>query len=301
MEYQMNMQRQLEQRVEQLLTPIVGPGRAIVRVNADLDFDRTTIRKETFDPKSAVVRSEVKNEEENRGAANVGGGTPDPNYRGENDLLSGSGTTQESTRTSSTTNFDINREERQIVAQIGAVKRLSVAVLVDGKYVTQQDGSRTFEPLGANQLAQIRQLAQRAVGFDEVRGDAIEVSSIAFGDPVEGESSSALDTASRYFQLLGKPVLNVLVILLFLFFVVRPVVLALLRPKVEDPTVQEQQELGAAEEMKALTENMSEEDLAAVDAAKRIENAKYLAQQMVEQNMDQAVLIMRQWLAQGEA
>ena len=76
----MNMQRQLEQRVEQLLTPIVGPGRAIVRVNADLDFDRTTIRKETFDPKSAVVRSEVKNEEENRGAANVGGGTPDPNY-----------------------------------------------------------------------------------------------------------------------------------------------------------------------------------------------------------------------------
>lgn len=248
-----------------------------------------------------MVRSEVKNEEENRGAANVGGGTPDPNYRGENDLLSGSGTTQESTRTSSTTNFDINREERQIVAQIGAVKRLSVAVLVDGKYVTQQDGSRTFEPLGANQLAQIRQLAQRAVGFDEVRGDAIEVSSIAFGDPVEGESSSALDTASRYFQLLGKPVLNVLVILLFLFFVVRPVVLALLRPKVEDPTVQEQQELGAAEEMKALTENMSEEDLAAVDAAKRIENAKYLAQQMVEQNMDQAVLIMRQWLAQGEA
>ncbi|MDO4766953.1 MAG: flagellar basal-body MS-ring/collar protein FliF [Pseudomonadota bacterium] len=301
LEYQMNVQRQLEQRVEQLLTPIVGPGRAIVRVNADLDFDRTTIRKETFDPKSAVVRSEVKNEEENRGAANVGGGTPDPNYRGENDLLSGSGTTQESTRTSSTTNFDINREERQIVAQIGAVKRLSVAVLVDGKYVTQQDGSRTFEPLGADQLAQIRQLAQRAVGFDEVRGDAIEVSSIAFGDPVEGESFSALDTASRYFQLLGKPVLNVLVILLFLFFVVRPVVLALLRPKVEDPTVQEQQELGAAEEMKALTENMSEEDLAAVDAAKRIENAKYLAQQMVEQNMDQAVLIMRQWLAQGEA
>ena len=80
-----------------------------------------------------------------------------------------------------------------------------------------------------------------------------------------------------------------------------PILLVLLRPKVEDPTVQEQQELGAAEEMKALTENMSEEDLAAVDAAKRIENAKYLAQQMVEQNMDQAVLIMRQWLAQGEA
>ena len=61
------------------------------------------------------------------------------------------------------------------------------------------------------------------------------------------------------------------------------------------------QELGAAQELMALTEGMSEEDLAAVDAVKRIENAKHLAQQLVDQNMDQAVMIMRQWLAQGEA
>ena len=70
----------------------------------------------------------------------------------------------------------------------------------------------------------------------------------------------------------------------------------------DEPTaVREQEELGAAEELKALTENMSEEELAEVDAGKRIENAKHLAQQMVEQNMDQTVLIMRQWLSQGEA
>ena len=82
----------------------------------------------------------------------------------------------------------------------------------------------------------------------------------------------------------------------------RPVVLALIRPKVAEPTtVQEAQELGAAQELMALTEGMSEEDLAAVDAVKRIENAKHLAQQLVDQNMDQAVMIMRQWLTQGEA
>ena len=82
----------------------------------------------------------------------------------------------------------------------------------------------------------------------------------------------------------------------------RPVVLALIRPKVAEPTVQSKiEELGAAEELKALTEGLSEEDLATVDTAKRIENAKHLAQQLVEQNMDQAVMIMRQWMAQGEA
>ena len=177
-----------------------------------------------------------------------------------------------------------------------------MALLVDGKYTQQQDGTFAFESLPADQIAQIRQLAQRAVGFDENRGDAIEVSSISFGEPAEAEQAPLLDVASRYFQLLGKPLLNTLVILLFLLFVARPVVLALIRPKVAEPTtVQEAQELGAAQELMALTEGMSEEDLAAVDAVKRIENAKHLAQQLVDQNMDQAVMIMRQWLAQGEA
>jgi len=301
LEYQTGLQRSLEQRIEQLLVPIVGPGRVIARVNADLDFNRTTIRKEIFDPKSAVVRSEVKSEEESRGSANVAAGTPDPNYQGENDQTA-SGTAQSSTRTSATTNFDINKEEQQIISQVGSIKRLSVALLVDGKYTQQQDGTFAFEALPADQLAQIRQLAQRAVGFDENRGDAIEVSSISFGEPAEAEQAPLLDVASRYFQLLGKPLLNTLVILLFLLFVARPVVLALIRPKVAEPTtVQEAQELGAAQELMALTEGMSEEDLAAVDAVKRIENAKHLAQQLVDQNMDQAVMIMRQWLTQGEA
>jgi len=300
LEYQTSMQRGLEQRIEQLLVPIVGPGRVIARVNADLDFNRTTIRKEIFDPKSAVVRSEVKSEEENSGTANAAGGTPDPNYQAGSGSMS-SGTSQASTRTSSTTNFDINKEEQQIVTQVGSIKRLSVAILVDGKYVQQQDGTYSFEPLPADQVEQIRQLAQRAVGFDDKRGDAIEVSSISFGEPAEAEQAPLLDVASRYFQLLGKPLLNTLVILLFLLFVARPVVLALIRPKVTEPTVQPAEELAAAQELMALTEGLSEEDMAAVDAVKRIENAKHLAQQLVDQNMDQAVMIMRQWLTQGEA
>jgi flagellar M-ring protein FliF len=301
LEYQMSMQRNLEQRIEQLLTPIVGPGRVIARVNADLDFDRTTIRKEIYDPRSAVVRSEVKSEEETQGSATVAGGTPDPNYQGENDRMA-SGTAQSSIRTSSTTNFDINREEQQIISQVGSIKRLSVAVLVDGKYTQQQDGTYAFEPLPVEQIAQLRQLTQRAVGFDQERGDAIEVSSISFGEPAGAEQAPLLDVASRYFQLLGKPLLNTLVILLFLLFVARPVVLALIRPKVSEPTAQPaEDQLGASQELMALTDGMTEEDLAAVDAAKRIENAKHLAQQLVDQNMDQAVMIMRQWLAQGEA
>ncbi|GAB1410721.1 flagellar basal-body MS-ring/collar protein FliF [Desulfovibrionales bacterium] len=300
LEYQHTMQRSLEQRIEQLLIPIVGPGRAIARVNADLDFNRTTIHKESFDPKSAVVRSEIKSEEENTGKADVGN-VPNLNYQGsENDLSTAS--MQQSSRTSSTTNYDINREEQQIVAQAGSIKRLSVAVLVDGKYIQQADGTSSFEPLSATELEQIRQLAQRAVGFDDERGDAIEVSSIAFGDPFKDEAMSPLEVVSNYFNLLGKPLLNTLLILLFLLVVLRPLVLALIRPKVAEPTaVQGQEGLDMAQERMALTEGMSDADLESMETARRIEHAKTLAQQLVDQNMEQAIMIMRQWLTEGGA
>lgn len=179
MEYQQTFQRNLEQRIEQLLLPIVGPGRAIARVNADLDFNRTTIRKEIFDPKSAVVRSEVKSEEENRGRANVDGGTPDPKYQGK--MTDWPQAPLRKAPGPVTTNFDINKEEQQIVAQLGAVKRLSVAVLVDGKYVKQADGSwSSGAPDRGAADSDPAADPQRAVGFDDVRGDAIEVFSGMF-------------------------------------------------------------------------------------------------------------------------
>lgn len=299
MEYQLTMQRNLEQRIEQLLVPILGEGRVIARVNADLDFSQTTIRKEIYDPKSSVVRSEVKSEEDSRGTANVGLDGPDPKYQAENDYGS-SGTTQETSRTSSTTNYEINKEEQQIVAPMGSVKRLSVAVLADGKFVRQADGSYVFEPLPEEQIAQIRQLVQRTVGFDDNRGDAIEVSSIAFGEAPSG-SQPLVEVASRYFQIMGKPLLNTLIILLFLILVARPLILNLIKPKVSETEMQTPEELEAREELMALSETMSDDDVALQDAAKRIENAKLLALQLVEQNMEHAVIIIRQWLAQGEA
>lgn len=300
MEYQRALERSLESRIEQLVTPVVGQGKVIAKVTADLDFSRATVRKELFDPKSQVVRSEVKSDEASRGSANVGGG-PNPKFQGENDL-GASGTSQETSRTTSTTNYEINREEHEIVAQAGSIRRLSVAVLVDGISTPAADGAPQFQPLPVEQIERIRNLAQRAVGFDPARGDAIEVSSIPFGDEAMRPQETFLEIAANYFQLLGKPLLNTLVILIFLVLVVRPIVLALIKPKVsEEPGAEAMTALGAAEERKALLEGLSEEEMEAMESAKRIENAKIFAQQLVEQNMEQALMIMRQWLAQGEA
>jgi flagellar M-ring protein FliF len=108
LEFKQNMERQMEMRLQELLTPVVGPGKVIARVNADLDFSQKTIRKETYDPDGSVVRSETRSEESTRGAASLAGGEPDVNFRG--DGYTGSRTTQDSNRESRTTNFEINKQ-----------------------------------------------------------------------------------------------------------------------------------------------------------------------------------------------
>jgi flagellar M-ring protein FliF len=172
------VERRLQQAIEQMLVPVLGSGKVIARVNADLDFSRRTIRKELYDPDSAVVRSEQKSDEETLGSMQTEAGVPEAAFVGT--AGSGAGSTQSATRTSSTTNFEINKEEQSIIVPVGRLERLSVAVIVDGTYQQDDAGSSVFVPRSDEELRRIRELVQRAVGFDSARGDAIEVTSIAF-------------------------------------------------------------------------------------------------------------------------
>ncbi len=192
LEYKAGIENTTQRRIMELLGPVVGPEKVIARVNADLDFSQKTIRKESYDPDGAVVRSETRSEESTAGAASLAGGEPDANFRG--DGFSGTRTTQDSTRESRTTNFEINKQEENIIAPVGELKRLSVAVIVDGTWQTNPDtGENIYVPRSAEELDRIRNLIASAVGFDSVRGDAIEVSNISFGEPALSDGDSLPD------------------------------------------------------------------------------------------------------------
>lgn len=294
-EYQLNVERNLERRIEDLVRPVVGGSGVIAKVSADLDFSKKQVHKVLYDPDSSVVRSEQKSDETSRGTANAEGGVPDPEYQG--DAASGTATTQETSRTSSTTNFEINKEEQNIVSPIGQVDRLSVAVLVDGNYVQQEDGAFDYQPLPEATIAKIRELSQKAVGFDDVRGDSIEVSNIAFGPPQKAPEPTLMDSVSRYFDLVGKPLLNTLLVLLFLLLVVRPIVLAILRPKVSEGEGEGARGgLPEGRERMALAEGMTEEEMAGMDASKRVQGVREMASQLVDENFDQAYTVVKKWL-----
>ena len=309
-EYKNTFESNLENRLEQILTPILGPGRSLAKVNAELDFAQRTIRKELYDPNATVVRSEQKSEESTSGTAAVdasgvtttprGGGqaVPNTNFRGEG--YSGTESTQKSNRANTTTNYEINKEEQNVVTPVGDLKRQSIAVIVDGTY-EKVEGTKNwkFVPRSAEELERIKQIVARAAGLDAARGDEIQVSSFEFGAPDASAEPSLVQTMLEYAQRLGKPFINGLLIFLFLILVVRPVVLALIRPRVTEEEIETLERLPEGEARLALAEAVESEEAAAMlEPGRQFELAKHLALQLFEENMEQSISLLKTWLKQ---
>ncbi|MDR0466682.1 MAG: flagellar M-ring protein FliF [Deltaproteobacteria bacterium] len=308
LDHMSRVQQNLERRIEEMLTPVTGPGKIIAKVNVDMDFSQRTIRRELYDPQNSVVRSEQRSEETQKGRANLEAGTPDVNFRG--DGITGSVSTQEGTRETRTTNYEINKEEQNIVANVGDIQRLTVAVIVDGTYTRNADGVIEFTPRPAADLKRIQTLVANAVGISEARGDAIEVTSIPFGDREVPHQPTLAEAMAAYVEKIGKPLLNTLLLFLFLMLVVRPVIMALIRPKVEAgemvegleglPAAEEQLALYAAQEEASRAEEEIEEEEEETDPMLEMygdmEAMKNHIFHLADQHMDQAVTILRSWM-----
>ncbi len=308
MDHKLRTQQNFERRIEEMLTPLFGPGHVIAKVNVDMDFSQKTIRREIYDPEKSVVRSEQRSEETQAGRANLEAGAPDANFRG--DGITGSVSHQNGSRETRTTNYEINKEEQNIISNIGDIQRLTVAVIVDGTYELV-DNKWVFAPRRAEELQRVQQLVSNAVGLDARRGDSLEVSSIAFSDSEPPKAPNMAQVLAQYAERLGKPLLNALLAFLFLMLIVRPMVLALIRPKVEAGEMVEGLEgLPAAEEQLALYEaqeeaaRLEEEGLAEVQEEmlffKDLEALKAHIVHLSDQHMEQVVTVVRGWMKYGE-
>ena len=176
-------QTRLENQIESILTSIVGQGRTRVHVTADLDYNRVTQTSDTFDPQGQVVRS-TQTEEENSSNASgdkqvtvanqVPGGTQDQG---------GQSSKENSSTTKETVNYEISKTTRTEIMEAGRMKRVSVAVLVDGVYANGASGEVSYQPRAKEDLDRIAALVRSAVGFDEKRGDVVEVVNLRFAEP----------------------------------------------------------------------------------------------------------------------
>jgi flagellar M-ring protein FliF len=179
---QIGLERRLRGQIEDVVAGIVGPGRARVQVNAELDLNRVESRSETFDPESRVVRS-AQTRTESAVTGNADGqvtvGNELPGANGSDKPPAPKDATN---KNEETTNYEISRVTKTEIAEGGRIKRLSVAVVVDGVYATAPDGKQTYAPRPPAEIERITALVRSAVGFDKARGDQLEVVNLRFAE-----------------------------------------------------------------------------------------------------------------------
>lgn len=236
-------QERLRGQVEDILTRVVGPGRARVQVSAEMDFSKITKSSETFDPDGQVIRkTESTNEREQgqntRNQQGVTVGNNLPQGAQTQPQAGGNQSSTEANRTGETVEYEISRSTQTEVQEAGRVKRLSVAVVVDGVYTDapapaegQPAAPRTYAARSADEMKQIEQLVKSAIGFDDKRGDQVTVSNLRFSEPdaeplaIEEEAMFGLEKGDMWQigQFAGLGVLA----LLMIFLVLRPLIKAM--------------------------------------------------------------------------
>jgi flagellar M-ring protein FliF len=225
LEYQSTVERQLAERVEGMLAAVVGRDKAIARVAATLDFARVERTEESWDPDRTAVRTQRTTREETTGPR-LGGGTPGVQANLTNDTNPVEANGPGSSRRDESQSYEISKVVSHTVAPVGAVKQLSVAVLIDGTYA-EEGGKRVFKPRPQEELDRMRELVKSAVGFSEARGDKIEISSVAFQTEPMPEGEGMLAGLGRWAPAVGTRLLGVAFAAAMLLWVVRPIILGL--------------------------------------------------------------------------
>lgn len=216
----------LKKSVERLLEARVGYGNVMVEVSVETVTDSESIVERTFDPDSRVVISTdseertTASEDARGGAVTVASNLPDGD--GGNDSNSSS----QNSETRERVNYEVSETQREIVKSPGAIKRLTVAVLVDGTQQIDSTGAQVFTPRSEEEMGGLRDLVAAAVGFDEARGDVITLKSMEF-QPIAEQGSAA---APSFMQSLNLNVMSIIQIavlgivsLILGLFVVRPI------------------------------------------------------------------------------
>jgi len=244
-EYRKQLEQEYSRRIEGLLGSIVGAERVRASVSAELDFTVTEQTRESFDPGVQVVRSEQTSEDSHRGESVQGVPGALSNQppqvapqtrgaRGANGAANAAGAEApaepQSVSRSATRNFELDKTVSHTRQAVGAIKRLSIGVLVDNKPAANGRGAGT--PLAEQELKSLTELVKQSVGFDEMRGDTISVLNSAFQPAAAVQNPPAPSFWERpQFWTIARQALGAVLVLLLGWFVLRPMMAVLTRPQ----------------------------------------------------------------------
>nr|WP_233092562.1 flagellar basal-body MS-ring/collar protein FliF [Paracoccus sp. IB05] len=218
--------KEIRQSVERLLAARVGPGKAVVEVSLDLQTEREQITERRFDPEGRVAIS-TDTEEKSSQNSEPGGDVTVASNLPEGDTGAGAGGQSQTNETRERVNYEISETQRELLRGPGGIRRMTVAVLIDGQTVTAPDGTQSWEPRSESELSALHELVTAAAGIDTARGDSLTLKSLEFQPLVtDGTEASSgflsgfgpLDTIS----LIQIAALTIVALILMLF-VLRPI------------------------------------------------------------------------------
>ena len=315
-----NAEAQLQARIKDIVEGVVGVGAARVQVTADIDHSRSTTQEQKFDPDGQVVRSTTTNGSQSSDTT----GQPDGGVTATNNIPGGAApaaTPAGSTnaQNAETTNYEISNTTTTTTKEPGEVRKLAVAVAVDGKWTPAKDGKgeATYAPRSAEEINQIKSLVAAAVGIDESRGDKIEVINVRFNHDtgiaggLEGASSMfdfSKDDIMRGVELLVLLITGVLLI----FFVLRPLLKtaaggtnlpAVVSPAGVPVTAVTTTIIGPdgqpqLVQLPSPSEMEQKIDIARIEGQVKASSVKKVAD-FVQSHPDDAAGILRSWVAEG--
>jgi len=330
-ERQAGYEKRLKEQVESIVSSVVGPGRARVQLSAEFDFNRITETLDKFDPEGRVLRSsQTREESANSGSAeglvSVGNELPggQQNQQGQGGGQQGqpsgqltAGQRDQSKKSEEIVNYEISRSTKTQVTEGGRVKRISAAVLVDGSYSKNDKGETAYQPRSKEELERIGALVRSAIGFDQRRGDQIEIVNLRFAEssatPIQ-EPAGFLsflqltkDDIMRWVELAVMALLGLVVLL----FVVRPLVRRILteEPRLAGAVAGTPAIVGATGGATAALPDAAAPPLVPSQTSKMIDMAQVQGQvhaqsmqrvgELAERNPNETVAIVRQWLQEA--
>ncbi len=306
-------ENRLQTDVTTMLESVVGIGKARVQLTADMDFNKVTRSAESFDPESKVERSTQTVEESDNSNEREKNVTVENNLpEAEANKETGTDNIRASKRTEETTNYEISKVVQSEIKQTGTVKKLSVAVLIDGIYGKDKNGKQTYKPREQQELDQLAKLVKSAIGFDESRGDKVEIVNMQFADLTAGQDS--LDVSfwekldmTQYVKM-AETMVVMLMGLMVLLLVVRPLMTKLMEPAPVTAGAITTDALLAANGLTPALEGPDgvtipqidsriEEmlDLDRIDGQIKASSVKKIGE-IIEQHPDEAIRIIRAWI-----
>ncbi len=289
LDYQRKLETYYKHKIQSMLENALGPQKAIARVSVEVDFSKVDLTEERFDPDLVAVRSEQKSlvrevNEQPGGIPGVKGGLASK-LRGNVGQAGQSGTIL---KQENITNYEITKTQRTVRGPVGRIARISAGVVVDGIY-RDENGKLVYKPRSPEEMKKLEAIVKAAVGYNEERGDEVQVVNIPFTAGMgakPGKMAKAVEVGTK----LIRPITNLIIAILFLLFVVRP----LLKKYVFAPKEVERLEELAPPEGEALEEG--EEELEAPPAIEPVPSAQDELRGLASDYPERAAALIKVWL-----